>query len=119
MRQGHQDDNGEQDRVLDAHESSLTIPFLRRNVSPTFTTQSEPLLSSRLKQPEPDFRVEHSNGSPQGPLRLVEAQAAVLLPPAEVRLLADPNFLQTRGVRRPRLNSTSAWRNLVTICSVL
>ena len=33
--------------------------------------------------------------------------------------LLTPSFLQTWGVRRPRPNSTSAWRNLVTICSVL
>ena len=52
-------------------------------------------------------------------LRLVETQPAVLLPPAVVRLLTDPSFLQTWGVRRPRLNSTSAWRHVVTICSVL
>ena len=30
-----------------------------------------------------------------------------------------PSFLHTWGTRRPRLNSTSAWRRFVMICSVL
>ena len=52
-------------------------------------------------------------------LRLVESQPAILPPPPVVRLLADPSFLQTKGVRRPRPSSISACRSFVTICSVL
>ena len=51
------------------------------------------------------------------PLGLVDLQAAVLLPPAVVRLLGDAELLADLGDRLPLASSTSASRSLAMICS--